>query len=1009
MFNKTIAVIVALGVSLAAFAQTTTISGVIVDEAGQPVIGAAVFVEGTSNGSAADINGTFKLDNVRTTDVLVVSSIGYLDQKVAVAGQKTFRIVLAEDAQMLEETVVIGYGVQKKSDITGSISSVGEETLANRPVETIQHALAGKIAGVQVFTDNGQPGSEPSIRIRGISSNSSGSSNPLYVVDGLKVSSIAYLDPNMIESMEILKDGASAAIYGAEAGNGVVLITTKQGKKNDGRVFYNMTYGFTSVGKKADLMNAEQYYNYQCASSEAQGNTVKEAWDGKTDTDWTDFLYGDGGHIQRHTIGFEKGNDKGSIYSAVSYLDNDGMYYGDKDYMKRLSFQVNASYQIKSWLQFVTNNSIDVADYSFTNAGINKEQFNSPYFYDPLTPPFYSANALPDYMKSLIAANGDDMFMKNENGDYAAVPRIIADRANPMTWYYNRSSSNKTNNIRGTAALNFTPVKGLVVTSRVGYNLSSSNYTFYSVPVYFSVTPEYKINLQGTTRIGRTYDWENFANYSHVFAGKHSLNAMVGMSYHHGWSNNTSGSTDELKSTEPNFRYLNYSTTAATDSVGGEEGENANISYFGRIGYTYDERYSIQATFRADAYDSSKLSPESRWGYFPSVSAGWIISNEEFMQGAKSVVDFLKLRASYGVNGNINVLSGYPYSSSLKTADHYPFNGIVYDGLSISDRLANPSLIWETSRQVDAGIDARFFGNRLTAALDYYNKNTTGQLITMTPPMSSGSSSVVRNVGLINNHGVEFELGWKDTKGDFSYGITANVATLHNKVMDLGNNTRIQGTGMVYFDVDQPVWSFWGYKYTGFDKDGNALYQHIAEDGSITSASTVSTADKVYLGSAIPKFTYGLTFNAEWKGIDLTIFGSGAAGGVMQMYTGGVAFANRPAVQWTDSFSVKGASAHYPKPAAGVDPYVTTSSQQLFNASYFKIKQITVGYTLPTKIVNYAKISGLRMFVSLDNFFCFTKYPGMDPEAISASSSMGIDYGNAPNPKTLTLGLNLSF
>ena len=316
---------VALLAGAVMFAQTT-VSGVVRDKTGQPVIGAAVVVSGTTNGAATDLDGRYVLQNVKPSDVLNVSSIGFESVSVNVGGQTVIDIVLNEDALSLEGTVVIGYGVQKKSDITGAISSVNGDQLVNRPVETVQQALSGKIAGVQVLTASGAPGEDPQIRIRGFASNSTGASNPLYVVDGLKVSSIAYLDPSMIESMEVLKDGASAAIYGAEAGNGVVLITTKQGK-GKGRIFYDFTYGINKLGKKADVMNADQYASYQRASG--NGTLIDTYWDG-SDTDWFDVLYGGKGTIMRHTVGVEAGNDRGSLYAAVSYLDNDGMYYGDR-------------------------------------------------------------------------------------------------------------------------------------------------------------------------------------------------------------------------------------------------------------------------------------------------------------------------------------------------------------------------------------------------------------------------------------------------------------------------------------------------------------------------------------------------------------------------------------------------------------------------------------------------------------------------------------------------------
>lgn len=991
--------------STQAVAQTRELTGTVVDQQGMPVIGAAVIVEGTTRGTSTDTDGKFMLGGVKDGDRITVSYIGYVTRQIAVAGGITnLKVTLDEDAQSLETVIVVGYGVQKKSDVTGAITSVKGDALASRSVETVQQALQGKAAGVQVFSVSGAPGSNPAVRIRGFSSNSSGASDPLYVVDGLKVSSIAYLDPNTIASMEILKDGASAAIYGAEAGNGVVLITTKSGSKDKSSVFYDFTYGITSLAKKAKMMNAEQYVAYQTAAG--KGELMKD-WDGKTDTDWAEALYGDGGSFQRHTAGFEAANEKGSLYAALSYMDNDGMYYGDKDYMKRLTFQVNATYQIKPWLSFTTNNSIESLRYSRVGDGINKQHYNSPYFYDPLTPPFYDKDNLPQYMQNLIKDKGDEVFMKNENGDYAAVPHFIPESTNPMTWYHSQKSGHKDFNVRGTASVNFTPFKGFVFTSRVGYRLESGDYNYYGVPVYFSISPRTKLDYQAQTSTGRHYDWENFANYTNTF-GKHSINAMVGMAYHYGWTNYTRGTTDTFKNIADNFHYLNYSTTDANDGVGGEEGENCNISYFGRIGYSFDERYNIQVSFRADAYDSSKLSKDARWGYFPSVSAGWTVSNEKFLKDVDPrSLSFLKIRASYGENGNVKVLGGYKYNSSLNTGDYYPMGGTNTGTISPSDVLANPTLAWEESKQVDVGIDTRFLNNRLTFTFDFYNKNTTGQLITMNAPLSSGASTVVRNVGKVNNHGFEFELGWQDRAGDFTYSVNANLATLNNEVKSIGANSRIEDTlsnGMVYFDAGQPVWSYYGWDYLGVNPDdGSAIYRDTDKSGEIDDK------DKVYLGSAIPDFTYGITFSAAWKGLDFTLFGSGSHGGKLMVNTRSIAEANRLAEMWTESWDVKGPGAKYPHPNVFGDTKMYKSSMQLYSGSYFKIKQIQLGYTLPKSFTRKIAISKLRVFLSLDNFFCITNYPGMDPEAVNATSAMGMDYGDYPSPKTVTFGANLSF
>lgn len=897
--------------------------------------------------------------------------------------------------------VVIGYGVQRKSDVTGSITSIKEDVFQSRSVENAQQALQGKAPGVQVLSSSAAPGSSPSIRIRGFSSNNSGASEPLYVVDGLKVSDISYLDPSSIESMEILKDGASAAIYGVEAGNGVILITTKKGKKGEGRIFYDFTYGITSLARKADLMNAEQYVAYQTAAGNSQ---VLTPWDGKTDTDWFDVLYGDNGSFQRHTAGIEMANDNGSVYASLSYMDNDGMYYGDKDWMKRITFQLNGDYKIKKWLTFTTNNTIESSRYQKQTDGVGTgNQAINPYGMDPLLPAFYDKDNLPAYMTELIAQQGDDLFMKNGNGDYVAVPFAAKDATSPLTHYYSNTGNHKDFALRGTSSLILTPVKGLTVTSRVGYRLESTNYSFYGEPTYMAVSSRTNLQLEGKTTMNRFYMWENFANYNRTF-GKHAISAMVGMAYQYEWSNYTSGSTNGLTNDADNFHHLDYASADATKGVGGKVGESSSISYFGRIGYTFDDRYNIMVNFRADAFDRSKLDKKARWGYFPSVSAGWTISNEPFMRDIDpKSLSFLKLRASYGINGNIRTLSGFPYLSSMNVGEYYPMNGQLITTIYPSDVLANKDLKWETARQVDVGVDARFLNNRLTFGMDFYNKNTVDQLVILTPPLSTGTTSMAKNVGKVNNHGFEFELGWQDQAGEFSYGVNANLATINSEVKKLEGPRILDG--IVAFDKGQPMWSYYGWKYLGVDKeDGSAIYYDKDDNG------TIDDKDKVYLGSAIPDFTYGITLNAAYKGFDLTVFGSGSYGGELMLSAArNTPAANKPSVLWTESWDVMGAKAKYPHPDPIGDKYAGDSSMWLKSGSYFKIKQIQLGYTLPSSITKKIAISRLRVYVSLDNFFCISSYWGMDPEAVSATSAIGMDYGDYPTPKTLTFGANLSF
>lgn len=1002
------AVIAVLAVPFAgsrAVAQTRNLTGTVVDKQGNPVIGAAVVVEGTTKGTSTGVDGSFSLDGVKENASLTVSFIGYKTLTTPPLGAKTsITITLEEDTQLLDDVVVIGYGVQRKSDVTGSITSIKEDVFQSRSVENAQQALQGKAPGVQVLSSSAAPGSSPSIRIRGFSSNNSGASEPLYVVDGLKVSDISYLDPSSIESMEILKDGASAAIYGVEAGNGVILITTKKGKKGkkgEGRIFYDFTYGITSLARKADLMNAEQYVAYQTAAGNSQ---VLTPWDGKTDTDWFDVLYGDNGSFQRHTAGIETANDNGSVYASLSYMDNDGMYYGDKDWMKRITFQLNGDYKIKKWLTFTTNNTIESSRYQKQTDGVGTgNQAINPYGMDPLLPAFYDKDNLPAYMTELIAQQGDDLFMKNGNGDYVAVPFAAKDATSPLTHYYSNTGNHKDFALRGTSSLILTPVKGLTVTSRVGYRLESTNYSFYGEPTYMAVSSRTNLQLEGKTTMNRFYMWENFANYNRTF-GKHAISAMVGMAYQYEWSNYTSGSTNGLTNDADNFHHLDYASADATKGVGGKVGESSSISYFGRIGYTFDDRYNIMVNFRADAFDRSKLDKKARWGYFPSVSAGWTISNEPFMRDIDpKSLSFLKLRASYGINGNIRTLSGFPYLSSMNVGEYYPMNGQLITTIYPSDVLANKDLKWETARQVDVGVDARFLNNRLTFGMDFYNKNTVDQLVILTPPLSTGTTSMAKNVGKVNNHGFEFELGWQDQAGEFSYGVNANLATINSEVKKLEGPRILDG--IVAFDKGQPMWSYYGWKYLGVDKeDGSAIYYDKDENG------TIDDKDKVYLGSAIPDFTYGITLNAAYKGFDLTVFGSGSYGGELMLSAArNTPAANKPSVLWTESWDVMGAKAKYPHPDPIGDKYAGDSSMWLKSGSYFKIKQIQLGYTLPSSITKKIAISRLRVYVSLDNFFCISSYWGMDPEAVSATSAIGMDYGDYPTPKTLTFGANLSF
>ena len=1029
--SKAIGIIVMLFAFLGGFnanAQSRAISGKVLDAGGQGVVGASVVVPGTTNGAITDLDGNFSL-RVAPGTTLEVSCIGYVTQRVAAADN--MRITLAEDNEMLEETVVIGYGVQRKSDLTGSVASVREAELQNRSTSDAAAALQGKAAGVQVFNDSGAPGEGSSIRVRGISSNSGSGLGPLLIVDGLKVDNINYLDPSMIESMEVLKDAASAAIYGAQAGNGVVLITTKSGAKSkdkDGTIFYNYKLTLTQLGHHAQVMNAEQYIDWQQQAGQLPSvdEIIKTGvWDGVTDTNWADVLYGTG-VTHSHTIGAQGGNDRGSYFLSLNYLDEDGMARGSADTYKRFTAQINADYKIKSWFTVGTNTSIERreqqkigehSEYAGSSAGLL-----GTLIIDPLTPVYFTSyDELPLGMKDALA-KGVKVYGPEDHPDwYYAVSKILeGDGVNPLIYRDRNQKKEEGWQIRGTVYANLTPLKGLVFTSRLGYRIKQSYSSDFSEP-YHANAKNYATtySISASTSQSYYYQWENFANYN-VNLGKHALGAMVGMSYTYNDSRGVGASLtgdDPLKGYAENFRYLSQDNGSGTKGIsGGTPSQSAQISYFSRLTYSYDNRYSLQTNFRADAFDSSKLSPKNRWGYFPSVSAGWTVSNEPFFKDniSRDFINFLKFRGSWGINGNISVLSGYPYSTSISyNSKSYQFGEDETLTLgSQPDGLSNPDLTWETSVQTDFGMDLRMFNNRLTFGVDWFNKNTEGLLVSISPVAEVGISSVTVNAGSVNNTGWEFELGWQDTVGDFHYSINGNLSTLKNKVTYLEPSVGHQkGSSFgnmkfsTWFEEGYPVWYFRGYQYAGINPE-NGKADFYAADGSLTQSPV--DADMGYMGSALPPLSFGATLRLDWKGIDFTVFGSGAAGHQLM-----------PCVYRVDHMNINSLTYFYEESGKSIPKIENmwnskefwSSSAVVFKGDYFKIKQIQLGYTLPKKLLRRISIDDLRVYASMDDWFVFTKYPGFDPETAStgSTSGMGLDKGSYPNAKKLMFGVNISF
>lgn len=592
----------------AASAQQIAVRGQVLDAGTkEPMIGVSVLEKGTTNGTITDFDGNYSL-NVASGKTLVFSYIGYVTQEIVVSGE-TVNVSMKEDSKTLSEVVVVGYGVQKKSSVTGAISQVKTEDLENRSVANPQAALQGKTAGVQIISSSAAPGSSPTVRVRGFSSNVS--SNPLYVVDGVRLSDISGLDPNDIASIEVLKDAASAAIYGAEAGNGVVLISTKKGTKGQGKINYDFQYTIQSVGKIPELLNAQEYKNYMMEGNVYDASKFANDWDGVTDTNWADVVFGTG-IIQKHNLSFSNGNDKGNYYLSLSYLDNDGIVKGDADFYKRLTGSINADYQIKDWLKVGTTNQIEKYNYrQLSQNNAYGSFFQAVMELDPLTPDTYAPGNLPDNM--VAAMNNGQTLLTDENGNYYAVSKFVeSENYHPMIMRDNTVPKNSGFNVNGSVYGELKPLDGLVITSRFGYRLSGTRSSTTNLPFYGnSVQNNNFISQSGTSSTTIYWQWENFANYIKTF-NEHTLTAMIGMSYQEstydyitaGYSAN---GADALLGRDPSFWYLSYGSPSASKSITGEKTRTAKYSYFGRIGYDFAGKYMLQASLRADAADLAYL------------------------------------------------------------------------------------------------------------------------------------------------------------------------------------------------------------------------------------------------------------------------------------------------------------------------------------------------------------------------------------------------------------------
>jgi len=618
--------------------------------------------------------------------------------------------------------------------------------------------------------------------------------------------------------------------------------------------------------------------------------------------------------------------------------------------------------------------------------------------------------------------------LKNKNGDYYGLSQVYeSEQVHPMIMRDRADSNTSGGNVFGTFYGDFKPIKGLVFTSKLGYSGSYTNSYSFNYIYYANANACNNDNISVSRTSSNTlyYQWENFANYNFKIKD-HDFTAMLGTSYTDSRTEYVTGSGNDITKDDPLFRDLNYLTANADKSVSGGYSLSRQLSYFGRFAYNYKDKYLFQSSVRRDASDTSVLPVESRWGTFPAFSAGYVLSNEDFFPQNTSVSS-LKLRASWGQNGSTGPLGGYSYKASIASGYTYPFTeDIAYQIGSAPTGLDNSELKWETSEQLDLGLDLRMFNDRLTFTFDYFDKKTKDLLVNITPTYETGVSSTMVNAGNVSNKGLEFELGWHESINGFTYGIRGNLSTLKNKVTYLDPSiSRISGasyhtyTGLTAFEVGYPVWYMRGYQLDQIDPEtGDPVFVDQLtidsnSDGVKDEADgVINDDDKVMIGSGIPDFTYGVTLNAAWKGLDLTVFGAGSQGNDIYncLTRPDRPKGNRLKIFYDERWTSTNTDAKYPRPNANGEDKFWVSDGVIFDGSFFKIKQIQLGYTLPKKLISKAFIDNMRVYVSLDDWFVFTKYPGMDPEASAGSTSyMGLDKGSYPTSKKAVFGLNITF
>ena len=1036
---------------------TKKITGTVVDAMG-PVIGASVVEKGTTNGTVTDFDGNFSL-SVNPGATIVVSFIGYETQEIKVGNQTDFQITMKDDNAVLEEVVVIGYGVQKKKLVTGATVQVKGEDIAKLNTTNALAAMQSQTPGVQIVQSSGQAGSGFKVNIRGIGT--IGDSAPLYVIDGVAGGDINSLNPSDIESIDVLKDAASAAIYGARAANGVILVTTKQGKAGKMQISYDGYVGWQYLVKKPDVLNAKEFMYAQdlIAFNDGQDfknweamlpsdiyQMVQSGWEG---TNWLDESYHKGAMLQNHAIGLNGGNEMSTFSLGVAYTNQDGIFGGkNQSEYERYNVRMNSDHVLLKAKDFDAIKIGENMTFSHTSSG-----------------GVDTGNMYWNNMHDLLVGN-PLLLPYNPDGSYFTNADLVArgynlgsTPPNPLAMADTKGlglHASKGWNLFMSAYLQIQPIKDLIFKSQFGYRYWSSSYRSMTRIHSIGTDVATQDGASQSLNIGSSISWENTLAYTKQF-GEHNINVVIGNTIQknaYGESLNGQGKNNLFEDDWDRAWVGNTQPTQFADVYEASnwkksqyQGDWSLASFFGRVSYNYNEKYMAQFTLRADG--SSNFAPGKRWGYFPSASVGWVITNEKFMEKTASWLDFLKIRASWGQNGNQSIsnfqylttfgfssASGYYYGVGNHTS---PTTG------GYADVLQNPDVTWETSEQLDLGVDARFLGGRLGLAFDWYNKKTKDWLLQAPILSVYGLNAPYVNGGDVENKGFEVGLNWNDRIGnDFTYGVNFNLSYNKNEVTKINNgegiihgpgSVLIQGSDEIFrAQVGEPIGFFYGMKTAGvFQNQAEVdawkaqytdnIHGGNPQPGDIIYVDTngdnvIDLSDRTNIGDPHPDFTAGMSINLGYKGFDFSATAAGAFGQQILRSTNNDSNMSDNLSQKLvyGSWRGEGTSNFLPKlnNLKNIN-FMTMSEIWLEDADYVKIQNITLGYDFK-QIWKSCPLSQLRVYVAANNLFTFTGYSGMDPEMGSSGGNddgygwaAGIDNGFYPTPRTYMVGVNIKF